>query len=202
MDGGILLAFISASVALTVTPGPDILYVLGVSMQQGKKAALQLTWGLTSGLFFHTVLVVFGLSQLLVVIPQLKLGIQWIGAAYLCFLAFRAFRQKRLAASKAIHSSENYFRQGLLMNLTNPKVTLFFMVFFPGFLFSETLSTPLQFALLGMLFWLQAQLIFSMVARLGRVYQQSKFFKVTQKQHKNIEGLLLLCIAIVVLLDI
>ena len=198
MDLGILFSFLFASVLLTLTPGPDILYVLTVSMQRGKKAALQLTWGLTSGLFFHTALVALGWSQLLVAVPELKQGIQWLGAIYICYLAVQAFRQNRLSQTGVTHPAKNYFRQGLLMSLTNPKVTLFFMIFFPSFLFSKLLSTPMQLTLLGFLFWAQAQLIFTFVASLGHVYQQSQFFKVTQKYHHIIESGILLTIAIIV----
>ena len=148
--------------------------------------------------FFDAALVALGWSQLMVSIPELKQGIQWRGAIYICYLAVQAFRQNRLSQTGVTHPEKNYFRQGLLMSLTNPKVTLFFMIFFPSFLFSKLLSTPMQLTLLGFLFWAQAQLIFTFVASLGHVYQQSQFFKVTQKYHHIIESGILLTIAIIV----
>lgn len=202
MNWQLLTFFLTSSIVLTISPGPDILYVLSVSMQQGKKKALQLMWGLTSGLFFHTALVAFGWSQLLVSIPSVRWGIKVLGSGYLVYLAIRSLRKPNQLQTHAASHNRNYFRQGLLMNLTNPKVTLFFMVFFPGFLFSDRLSYGWQFSILGILFWMQAVFIFSLVARLGAEYQNSRFFKVTQKYHHIIEGIFLFVIATVLLTEI
>ena len=202
MNWDILIVFLGTAMVLTLSPGPDILYLLTVSIQEGQKAAVKLGLGLTTGLFFHTAVVALGWSQFLQTYPEFLQSIQWGGALYLCYLAYAAFRRNRLSNAQQPLRKRHFFRQGLLMNLTNPKVTLFFMVFFPGFLFSDHLSYPVQLSLLGGLFWFQAVVIFMIVARLGAVYQRSKFYKVTQKHTSVIEGIILLAITISIVASI
>ena len=202
MNWDVLIVFLGTAMVLTLSPGPDLLYLLTVSIQEGRKAAVKLGLGLTTGLFFHTTVVALGWSQLLQTYPIFLQSIQWGGALYLSYLAYGAFRRNRPSNAPQPLRKRHFFRQGLLMNLTNPKVTLFFMVFFPGFLFSDHLSYPLQLSLLGGLFWFQAVVIFMIVARLGGVYQRSRFYKVTQKYISIAEGIILLAVAVSVLVSI
>ena len=150
MDWGILFAFFGASFALTVLPGPDLLYVLTLSFSNNRIAALQLSWGLTTGLLFHTAFVALGWSQVLITFPHFVWLIKMIGAGYLFFLALRALREAPNVNSqkKLLSTAGNYFWRGLIMNLTNPKVTLFFMIFFPGFIFSQEWALPFN-----LLYW-------------------------------------------------
>jgi threonine/homoserine/homoserine lactone efflux protein len=201
MEESVLIAFLSASVLLTLSPGPDILYVFSLSLSAKKKDAIKLTWGLTTGLFLHTAVVALGWSEVLLRFPELVWSIKIIGASYLVYLAVSGLRQKPTTEVSEATKTKSYFWQGFLMNVTNPKVTLFFMVFFPGFVFSETLSLQTQFGVLGLLFWGQAFLIFNGVALLGDRIQKYSYFSLTQRFQNRLQAFVLLCIAVVLLMS-
>ncbi len=201
MEESVLIAFLSASVLLTLSPGPDILYVFSLSLSAKKKDAIKLTWGLTTGLFLHTAVVALGWSEVLLRFPELGWSIKIIGASYLVYLAVSGLRQKPTTEVSEATKTKSYFWQGFLMNVTNPKVTLFFMVFFPGFVFSETLSLQTQFGVLGLLFWGQAFLIFNGVALLGDRIQKYSYFSLTQRFQNRLQAFVLLCIAAVLLMS-
>ena len=201
MEESVLIAFLSASVLLTLSPGPDILYVLSLSLSAKKKDAIKLTWGLTTGLFLHTAVVALGWSEVLLRFPELVWSIKIIGASYFVYLAVSGLRQKPTTEVSEATKTKSYFWQGFLMNVTNPKVTLFFMVFFPGFVFSETLSLQTQFGVLGLLFWGQAFLIFNGVALLGDRIQKYSYFSLTQRFQNRLQAFVLLCIAVVLLMS-
>ena len=201
MEESVLIAFLSASVLLTLSPGPDILYVFSLSLSAKKKDAIKLTWGLTTGLFLHTAVVALGWSEVLLRFPELVWSIKIIGASYLVYLAVSGLRQKPTTEVSEATKTKSYFWQGFLMNVTNPKVTLFFMVFFPGFVFSETLSLQTQFGILGLLFWGQAFLIFNGVALLGDRIQKYSYFSLTQRFQNRLQAFVLLCIAAVLLMS-
>ena len=201
MEESVLIAFLSASVLLTLSPGPDILYVFSLSLSAKKKDAIKLTWGLTTGLFLHTAVVALGWSEVLLRFPELVWSIKIIGASYLVYLAVSGLRQKPTTEVSEATKTKSYFWQGFLMNVTNPKVTLFFMVFFPGFVFSETLSLQTQLGVLGLLFWGQAFLIFNGVALLGDRIQKYSYFSLTQRFQNRLQAFVLLCIAVVLLMS-
>ena len=202
IDWGTILAFMGASLALTLSPGPDNLYVFSLSIGKSRKAALELSLGLTTGLFFHTAIVALGWSEILMVIPEFVWAIKIGGAGYLVYLAVGVFKQNTPEKQKEIDTRKRFFWQGLIMNLTNPKVTLFFMVFFPGFLFSELLSLRWQFGILGVLFWAQALFVFCGIALLGNYTKEQYNFKVTQKAQNYTQAFILLSIAILLLASV
>ncbi|WP_372795536.1 LysE family translocator [Lutibacter sp.] len=155
---------------LTIMPGPDIIYVLVQSVTNGKKYGIATAVGLVLGIVIHTSLVAFGVSALLKQSETIFFGIKLFGALYLLYLAYDAFKsdEEVLLTTKANRKSLiKLFKQGFIMNVLNPKVSIFFLAFFPGFLYSKTQSTVLQFYVLGGLFMLQALLIFSMVSILS-----------------------------------
>ena len=164
-----LVPFLTASILLTLSPGPDIIYVLVQSISNGKKAGIVTTLGLVSGILIHTSLVAFGISAVIKASPILFSLIKIFGALYLFFLAYKVFKSDPSIAINGVpqKSSKNLFRQGFIMNVLNPKVTIFFLAFFPGFLWEPEGNTILQFYILGFLFFLQALLIFGAVALLA-----------------------------------
>ncbi|CAM4233566.1 LysE family translocator [Gillisia hiemivivida] len=164
-----LIPFLTASILLTLSPGPDIIYVLVQSISNGKKAGIATTLGLVSGILIHTSLVAFGVSAVIKASPILFSLIKIFGALYLFFLAYKVFKSDSSIAIDGVpqKSSKNLFRQGFIMNVLNPKVTIFFLAFFPGFLWEPEGNTILQFYILGFLFILQALLIFGAVALLA-----------------------------------
>jgi len=165
MDIETLLTFTLASLSLTISPGPDILYVISKSIVQGKKAAILTSLGLTSGLVIHTFLIAFGLSIIISESEYILNSIKIIGVFYFIFLIIKVIQNRKTdyETKKDLHNI-NYFKRGLIMNLLNPKVGLFFIAFFPGFLFHSELSNQVQFLILGLIFWLQASIVFLLVS--------------------------------------
>lgn len=166
-----LLPFLLASIGLTISPGPDILFVLVQGMVNGMKHGVVTALGLVTGIILHTSLVAFGVSALISESPTLLLLIKVLGALYLFYLAFRVYKSR---ASIDFNAEEvekrclfSLFRQGFLMNVLNPKVAIFFLAFFPGFLWEPAGNTLLQFYILGFLFMVQAFVIFSLVSALA-----------------------------------
>ncbi len=169
-----LIPFLTASILLTLSPGPDIIYVLVQSISNGKKAGIVTTLGLVSGILIHTSLVAFGVSAVIKASPILFTLIKIFGALYLFYLAYKVFKSDSSIAINNVPAkrSRNLFRQGFIMNVLNPKVTIFFLAFFPGFLWEPNGNTVLQFYILGFLFLLQALFIFGTVALLaGKISQ-------------------------------
>jgi threonine/homoserine/homoserine lactone efflux protein len=160
-----------ATAALAISPGPDNIYVLTQSIVNGKKFGLAAVAGLISGCLVHTTLLAFGVSALIKTNENIFLIIKLFGSFYLFYLAYQVFRSDasvHLSESSAPRKSlSQLFQQGFIMNVLNPKVTIFFLAFFPGFLFSDTLSTVVQFYVLGLLFMFVSALIFSAIASLS-----------------------------------
>lgn len=167
-----LVPFITASILLTLSPGPDIIYVLVQGMTNGRKHGIVTALGLVSGIIIHTSLVAFGVSAVIKQSETLFFLIKLFGAAYLFYLAWQVFRSEPKISIRG-EMSENkkelasLFKKGFLMNVLNPKVAIFFLAFFPGFLWEPDGNTVMQFYILGFLFMLQAFLIFSAVAILA-----------------------------------
>ncbi|WP_299522852.1 LysE family translocator [uncultured Lutibacter sp.] len=170
MNYEIILSFIGASMLLTLMPGPDIIYVLVQSVTNGKKYGIATSFGLVSGIIIHTSLVAFGVSAILKQSESLFFSIKLFGALYLLYLAYQTYASNEevlLNAKAEKKGLLKLFKQGFIMNVLNPKVSIFFLAFFPGFLYSSTQSTIIQFYVLGGLFMLQALLIFSIVSVLS-----------------------------------
>lgn len=179
MNYEILSAFILATAALAISPGPDNIYVLTQSISNGLKYGISTTAGLITGCIVHTTFLAFGVSAVIKDNDQIFLVIKLFGAFYLFYLAYKVYNTR---AHITLDSSDipkkslsQLFRQGFIMNVLNPKVTIFFLAFFPGFLFSENLNTVIQFYVLGLLFMIVTFLIFSSIALLsGSISKQIK----------------------------
>ena len=128
-------------------------------------------FGLITGCLVHTTLVAFGVSAMIKANESLFFTIKLLGAMYLVYLAYNVF-VNAAAISLSVEkvskkTTGQLFKQGFVMNVLNPKVSIFFLAFFPGFLFSQTLSTVVQFYILGFLFMFVSLLVFSTIAILG-----------------------------------
>ncbi|MBD0779125.1 LysE family translocator [Maribacter sp. ANRC-HE7] len=171
MNYDILSTFILASAALAIAPGPDVIYVLMQSIVNGKKYGLATAGGLVSGCLVHTSLLAFGVSAVIKESDLVFFLIKLFGALYLFYLAYKVFKSDAQLQLASVELPKNgffkLFRQGFLMNVLNPKVAIFYLAFFPGFLFSDTLSTVVQFYVLGLIFMLVAFVIFSFIAVLS-----------------------------------
>ena len=168
MDVDVLLTFVLTSLLLTISPGPDIIYVISQSISKGVKSAITTSLGLTSGLLVHTFLVTIGLSLIISQNEYVFNFIRLLGILYFSYLIILVFISRNKKKELDIKSkSSNDFFKGLIMNLLNPKVSLFFIAFFPGFLFHNDLNNEIQFLILGGIFWLQATLVFLLVSLLS-----------------------------------
>ena len=167
----ILFTFIIASAALAIAPGPDNIYVLMQSIANGKKYGLATTAGLVSGCLVHTTLLAFGVSAIINESDEIFFAIKLFGAMYLFYLAYKVFKSDAyIQLSDGEFPKKGLvqlFKQGFIMNVLNPKVTIFFLAFFSGFLFSESLSHIIQFYVLGLLFMLVALIVFGLIAILS-----------------------------------
>ena len=171
MNYDTLIAFVFATSVLALSPGPDNIYVLMQSIVNGTKFGIATVCGLISGCLLHTTLVAFGVSAIIKQNDALYLAIKCFGAAYLLYLAYKVYKSdakveldNNTAPKKSLWQ---LFKQGVIMNVLNPKVSIFFLAFFPGFLFSQTLSTVKQFYVLGLLFMATSFIIFSGIAILA-----------------------------------
>ncbi|ARV10614.1 lysine transporter LysE [Winogradskyella sp. PC-19] len=173
----------SATAALAISPGPDNIYVLVQSLTNSKSHALATVTGLMTGCIVHTTLLAFGVSAIIKANEDLFLGIKILGAVYLLYLAYKVYKSdSKIYINTVSNERKNHkqlFIQGFFMNVLNPKVTIFFLAFFPSFLFSETLSTVIQFYVLGGLFILVSFFIFSSIALMA------SFIKEYTLSHKN-----------------
>lgn len=171
MDYSILLAFSLATATLAIAPGPDNIYVLVQSISNGKKYGLATVAGLMTGCLVHTSLLAFGVSALIRNTPSLFFGIKVFGAVYLLYLAYQVFKSDGDIYLDNVGKTDKklitLYRQGFVMNVLNPKVTIFFLAFFPGFLFSKELDNVVQFYVLGLLFILISSLVFGAIALLS-----------------------------------
>lgn len=173
---------------LTIMPGPDIIYVLVQSVSNGKKYGIATSLGLVSGIIVHTSLVAFGVSTMIKQSENIFFIIKLFGALYLLYLAYMTYKSNEevlLNTKVEKKGLLKLFKQGFVMNVLNPKVSIFFLAFFPGFLYSSIQSTIIQFYVLGGLFMLQALLIFSMVAILSGNF--ATFFKTHPKFNTNVK---------------
>ncbi|NLP59138.1 LysE family translocator [Lutibacter sp. B1] len=203
MNYEILISFIGASMLLTIMPGPDIIYVLVQSITNGKKYGVATALGLASGILIHTTLVAFGVSAIIKQSQWLFFAIKLFGALYLLYLAYLTFKsdEEVLLNTKVQKKGLlKLYKQGFIMNVLNPKVSIFFLAFFPGFLYSTTQNTTLQFYILGALFMLQTILIFSGVAILsGNLAEYLKEHPKFNTQIKWFKILVFVSIAIFIL---
>ena len=166
-----LISFVIAVSLLAISPGPDNIFVLMQSVVHGKKYGLATIVGLMTGCIIHTVFLALGVSTIIKNNSFIFFGIKLFGSLYLFFLAYEVFKSSSVISISTEEiekkSPVQLFKVGFIMNVLNPKVTLFFLALFPGFLFSESLSLSVQFFILGALFIVVSFIVFSVIAILG-----------------------------------
>jgi threonine/homoserine/homoserine lactone efflux protein len=166
-----LFSFAIATSLLALSPGPDNIFVLTQSIVNGKKFGLATVFGLISGCLVHTTLLAFGVSAIIKESENLFFAIKLFGAVYLLYLAYKVYKSDATIILSKEHivkkTTTQLFKQGFIMNVLNPKVSIFFLALFPGFLFSDSISTILQFYVLGLLFMAVSLIIFSTIAILA-----------------------------------
>lgn len=186
MDYSLLLSFITASFLLAIMPGPDNILVMTESLTKNSKNGIALALGMNSGILIHTLAAATGISIILQQSITAYTIIKVLGATYLLYLAYKEYHAETisldLARAKVTTPSTSYaelFKNGFIMNVLNPKVSLFFIALLPQFITKEGYSSMIQMCILGVIFMLIGALVFSGIALLaGRLknYISSKRF--------------------------
>jgi threonine/homoserine/homoserine lactone efflux protein len=163
------LTFLVAAFALNLAPGPDMLYVIGRSVGQGRKAGIVSSLGVFVGCWAHILAAAFGIATLLRSSPVAFNVVRYAGAAYLIYLGIRMLVQKTDLASQQLNAERlnRIFRQGVITNVLNPKVAIFFLAFLPQFIDSRRGSVAMQIVLLGLIFNVGGTLVNLAVAYAG-----------------------------------
>ena len=194
-----IILFLISSITLTLMPGPDILIVISQSISKNRLTGVLISLGLCSGLLIHTIFLVFGLSS---IISNNYFTFQLFSSFYLLLLMLQEINLlPNIYSSRSNFNFNSPYLKGLIMNLINPKVILFFIAFFPAFLFSNTLDVKIQFAILGLIFFTQALIIFISLSYLSeRIF---KLFNISSKSSKIsfIKTLIYLLIIVLIWLD-
>jgi threonine/homoserine/homoserine lactone efflux protein len=169
------LLFAGAVAVLNATPGVDFVLTVSRTLQGGRRAGVAAALGISSGCVVHALAAAFGLAALLALHPQAFLAIQWAGAGYLVWLGLgmlmQAWRGGRSATASAAppppRSAWADYRAGVLTNVLNPKVALFFLAFLPQFVPADSPDKTLSFLLLGTAFVIQGTLFLLMLVALA-----------------------------------
>lgn len=154
MDISTIILFALACVALSTSPGPDMVLIASRTISQGRKAGFVTLAGAQVGTYVHAAAAAFGLSQLFLLVPVAYDLVRWAGAAYLLYLAWTTLRSAGDVVdehhkSRSITPLFQIFRQGLLTNLLNPKMALFILALFPQFVKVESGLVALQIMVLA-----------------------------------------------------
>lgn len=165
-----LAIFFGASVLLAIAPGPDNIFVLAQSALRGPGAGLLVTLGLCTGLVVHTTAVALGVAALFQASALAFTALKLVGAAYLLYLAWRAFRASAAAVPTAgdpVREAGRLYRRGIVMNVTNPKVLVFFLAFLPQFADPHRGPLAPQLMILGGVFIVATLIVFGSIAVLA-----------------------------------
>jgi len=199
-----LFSFLVSCILLAITPGPDNMFLISLTMRSGKNAGFLFLSGLVVGCFIHTLLLSFGFSIFILESKFVFNLLKLFGFSYIMFLAIQlcfSKEQNNFKGDLELKSSYfNFFKKGVLMNLLNPKVFLFFVAFFPNFIFSQTISIEIQLIYLGLIFICSTILVFGILV----IFSNSLYSKFNKSSNSNkivkyINVIVLLIISILIL---
>ncbi|WP_409978186.1 LysE family translocator [Anoxybacteroides tepidamans] len=167
VDIALMMSFLGVAILLTLMPGPDILFVIAQSLSQNRKAGIATALGLCSGLIVHIAAATLGVSALIYQSALAFAIVKYAGAAYLLYLAWQSLKESGEGLTLGNQKTLEYkalYKKGIVMNLLNPKVSLFFLALLPQFVNSSLGHVPLQMFILGIIFLVQALVIFTVVS--------------------------------------
>jgi RhtB (resistance to homoserine/threonine) family protein len=197
--------FLSVSLLVNLAPGPDMLYTAARSLSQGTKAGIFSALGIFAGCFFHITAAIFGLSKIIEESVVLFSIIKYTGAAYLIYLGMKTMFDRKTQTEIVALPELRYrkiFIQGMITNLLNPKVVIFFLSFLPQFIDPGSPWLKEQIAFLGLWFGVQGTLILIIVAVLAGTFRNillgNKSFRAWQQK---VTGLILVGLGIRMLLS-
>lgn len=149
--------FILTGILLNITPGNDTIFIISRSMAQGKKAGFMSVLGIATGSLIHTTLAAFGLSMIIAKSILIFSIIKYAGAAYLLYIGYQMLTDKTRLNTETLYSEKKInlrkiYRDGVITNVLNPKVALFFISFLPQFINPNVTNTVLPFLKLGITF--------------------------------------------------
>lgn len=197
-----LISFIFSCFVLALSPGPDNIYLTALTSRSGKIAGFSFLLGLITGCFIHTILLAFGLNELLIGHNIFFEIIKYTGVFYLLYLSYKTYKSEisNFHLDKNKDEIQNNFKKGVFMNLLNPKVFLFFTLFFPNFIYSDTISFKFQILSLGLIFVVMTFIVFGLIILFSnfihKKFSSNNRFKIFAK-YFNI--LVLLFIALLIL---
>jgi threonine/homoserine/homoserine lactone efflux protein len=200
IPGESLAAFFMLSLMLAFTPGPDNMFVLSQSLLMGWRAGLVLTAGFCTGLLFHTTMVAVGVAALIASSDTLYQLLKLAGSGYLLYLAWRYFcapGRTEAHSDRVTAIDWGLYWRGVIMNATNPKVTLFFLALLPQFIDGQAGSVTLQLIQLAVVFLVVTVVVFGSIALFaGQLGRYLSAHPRTQPILNRLTGLLLLILAI------
>ena len=185
-----LYMFIAASFLLCLAPGPDNIYVLTQGMTKSKKAAVVTTFGLASGLIIHTSAAAFGISVIFQTSEIAFNIVKFVGAAYLMYIAYQAFKYRNEPLDLSVQNSSKELKKlyvkGFIMNILNPKVSIFFLAFLPQFVTPANGNVPMQMVTLGAVFMALTIVVFSSIGVAGNLLSSKLLEKPSIVKYMNI----------------
>ena len=167
--------FIGAGLLLNLTPGPDMLFIVGHAAAHGRRAGVLAALGVSTGCMVHVLLAALGVSALLATSAFAFTLLKWLGAAYLVWIGLHLLRRPAAAAVRVVPPAASVFRQGIVTNVLNPKVALFFLAFLPQFIVPDAPSQVQAFITLGLLFTLNGMLVCVAIALLAGIVRERWF---------------------------
>jgi threonine/homoserine/homoserine lactone efflux protein len=198
-----LAVFATAVFVLNATPGVDFLLTVSRTLQGGARAGVAAALGISAGCVVHALAAAFGLAALLAVHPRAFTAIQWAGAAYLVWLGLGMLRQAwaggaapTAVADAAARPWFTDFRSGLLTNVLNPKVALFFLAFLPQFVPAGSPSKTASFLLMGAWFVLQGTAFLLVLVAVAARLQKLGASPTLRRVLGGVGGLLFIALAL------
>ena len=178
------LGFSLASLILALAPGPDMLMVITIAAREGFKSSLLFISGLISGVCFHALLLLLGIATLITQVPGALRLMAVFGVLYLLYLAWLTFRERRsrVQSDKAVTTGQSRYWRGVIMNISNPKVLLFFLAFFPQFAELDKPGFEVRILLLSLVFMVVSYMAFALVAWITAYGSQKQM---TNPRYKN-----------------
>ncbi len=160
-----LYLFLGASILLAFSPGPDNIYVMTQGITRSKKAAFVTSLGLSSGVIIHTTAAAFGISAIFHTSEMAFNVVKFLGAFYLIYMAYKAFKHRNdkltFGQKESAKDLKSLYTKGFIMNILNPKVSIFFLAFLPQFVTVSNGNVPMQMIILGVVFMIVTIVVFT-----------------------------------------
>lgn len=207
MDLGLVMSFLGASIILSLMPGPDNIFVLTESLTKGWKNGVAISIGLSFGVLIHTFAAATGLSIIIQKSAIVFSVIKYLGAVYLFYLAYQTFKEKESMPNVKLSSvnihKQTFFplvKKGFLMNILNPKVSLFFIAFLPQFISKNGINITAQMIVLGIIFMIQSLIVFGIISilsgKLTKHINHPNFWKIAKWSKISVLSLLGITLAL------